>query len=82
MVKYGGHGLALNIDNIKLIRNRNGALNNITTNKEFKDKKNLRLVYQPQDIFIKADRSRITQVITNLLNNAVKFTKGGAYLLP
>ncbi|MDP9290688.1 MAG: HAMP domain-containing histidine kinase, partial [Thermoproteota archaeon] len=28
-------------------------------------------------IFIEADRNRLTQVISNLLNNAVKFTKDG-----
>ena len=30
-----------------------------------------------QDIFIEADKGRITQVISNLVNNAVKFTKIG-----
>jgi len=31
-----------------------------------------------QDIFIEADKGRITQVISNLVSNAVKFTKVGA----
>ena len=35
----------------------------------------IKLVYQPRDIFIEADKARITQVISNILNNAVKFTK-------
>jgi two-component system, OmpR family, sensor histidine kinase VicK len=30
------------------------------------------------NLFVKADRYRITQVISNLLNNAIKFTKEGA----
>ncbi|HYA84874.1 MAG TPA: HAMP domain-containing sensor histidine kinase [Candidatus Bathyarchaeia archaeon] len=30
-----------------------------------------------QDIFVKADKERITQVISNLLNNAIKFTEEG-----
>jgi two-component system, OmpR family, sensor histidine kinase VicK len=30
------------------------------------------------NLFVKADRYRITQVISNLLNNATKFTKEGA----
>lgn len=39
---------------------------------------NVRLVYQePKDIMVEADRARITQVISNLLNNSVKFTKKG-----
>ncbi len=35
----------------------------------------IKLVYQPRDIFIEADKARITQVISNILNNAVKFTE-------
>ena len=35
----------------------------------------IKLVYQPCDIFIEADKARITQVISNILNNAVKFTE-------
>jgi signal transduction histidine kinase len=35
----------------------------------------IKLLYQPYDIFIEADKSRITQVISNILNNAVKFTE-------
>ena len=35
----------------------------------------IKLVYQPRDIFIEADKTRITQVISNILNNAVKFTE-------
>ena len=35
----------------------------------------IKLVYQPREIFIEADKARITQVISNILNNAVKFTK-------
>jgi signal transduction histidine kinase len=35
----------------------------------------IKLAYQPRDIFIEADKARITQVIFNILNNAVKFTE-------
>jgi signal transduction histidine kinase len=35
----------------------------------------IKLVYQPRDIFIEADKSRIIQVISNILDNAVKFSK-------
>src|SRR6266704_5354766 len=41
--------------------------------KEYKDKIVLEFVYE-NDIFIEADRGRLNQVVSNLLNNAIKFT--------
>ena len=38
-----------------------------------KDGRLKNIIYEPQDIFIEADKDRITQVVCNLLNNAVKF---------
>ncbi len=35
----------------------------------------VKLEYHPRDIFVEADKARITQVISNLLNNAFKFTE-------
>lgn len=37
----------------------------------------VKLLYQPADIFVRADKGRITQVISNLLDNALKFTEEG-----
>jgi len=34
----------------------------------------IKLVYQPSDIFVEADKVRIAQVIHNILDNAVKFS--------
>src|SRR5215467_6046743 len=44
--------------------------------KEHKD--NLKLEFSnPEDVFIEADKGKINQVISNLLNNAIKFTREG-----
>jgi signal transduction histidine kinase len=41
------------------------------------DSKRVQIVYQPQDILLNADKGRIIQVISNLLSNAIEFTKDG-----
>jgi signal transduction histidine kinase len=48
--------------------------------KDPEKKENLKVRYEPRDgnIPIEADRNRMTQVISNLLNNAVKFTNEGS----
>jgi signal transduction histidine kinase len=38
------------------------------------DNINLNIVYEPKSIILKADKERISQVISNLLSNAIKFT--------
>jgi two-component system sensor histidine kinase VicK len=45
------------------------------------DKVKLSSYQSTQDIFVKADKERITQVISNLLNNAIKFTEEGIILI-
>jgi signal transduction histidine kinase len=42
-----------------------------------KGKNNVKITYKPQHLPVYADRNRITQVISNLLNNAQKFTSEG-----
>jgi signal transduction histidine kinase len=41
------------------------------------DDSNIKFEYNPRKIVVEADRMRISQVISNLLGNAVKFTKKG-----
>ena len=41
------------------------------------DEKKPKILYQPKDILLRADRIRISQVISNLLSNAIKFSPGG-----
>lgn len=48
--------------------------NNLLTVKGSKD---VRLYYEPKDILIVADKVRVGRVISNLLNNAIKFTSKG-----
>ncbi|MGC2426210.1 MAG: HAMP domain-containing sensor histidine kinase [Nitrososphaeraceae archaeon] len=45
---------------------------------EKEGKRDIKLLYEPrEDIFVEADRGRLNQVISNLISNAVKFTKEG-----
>ena len=52
------------------------TIDDIVLSKEFTSK-NLKLLYEPQDILLQGDKSRIAIVISNLLSNAVKFTPEG-----
>jgi signal transduction histidine kinase len=48
---------------------------------KIKNRKNIKLSYESQEkdaIIIEADRSRVCQVVYNLLNNAIKFTNEGS----
>ncbi|MGC2429072.1 MAG: HAMP domain-containing sensor histidine kinase [Nitrososphaeraceae archaeon] len=42
-----------------------------------KEKYEIKLLYDPKDIFLEADKLRLSRVISNLLNNANYFTKKG-----
>jgi signal transduction histidine kinase len=44
-------------------------------NKE--EEKRLKMLYEPKDILLKADRVRVSQVVSNLLSNAIKFAPVG-----
>ncbi len=44
-------------------------------------KANIKLVYNPQDILLLADKGRLLEVLSNLLSNAAKFTKEGSIVI-
>jgi signal transduction histidine kinase len=85
VTKIESHTLKLNKERFNLNDVLTNAINDITTNKDiFKNNKKKNLVklsllyqQQPQDIFVQADKASMTQVISNLISNAVKFTKEG-----
>jgi two-component system, OmpR family, sensor histidine kinase VicK len=60
-----------NLNNIVL-----NAMDDIVLSNDFSSK-NLQLLYEPREILLEADKSRIAEVISNLLNNAIKFTQKG-----
>src|SRR5215204_53784 len=46
-----------------------------------KGRKDVKLRYEPKDIFLVADKVRVGRVISNLLNNAIKFTASGEIII-
>ena len=61
--------------------NINGIILNILEEYEGRDDKkkdNVKIVFTPKDdFFVEADKGRVMQVISNLMNNAIKFTLKG-----
>ncbi|HYA85228.1 MAG TPA: ATP-binding protein, partial [Candidatus Bathyarchaeia archaeon] len=80
--KIEGKSLELNKEDFNLNDVVINAINDITLGKDFPKNGNIKLSYNPdRDISIKADKGRISQVISNLLNNAVEFTSEGTILV-
>jgi signal transduction histidine kinase len=85
VTKIESHSLNIKKEPFNLNDVITNVIDDIMTNRgspmgdQKKDSDVMKISYQPQHIFVEADKIRITQVISNLLNNAVKFTeeKGG-----
>jgi signal transduction histidine kinase len=57
-------------------------MDDMVSSKEFSNKiasalPRLQLSYEPRNILLQADKSRIAEVISNLLSNAITFTPEG-----
>jgi signal transduction histidine kinase len=74
VTRIEGHRLNLNREKFNLTEVIASA---IEDGKRRIDDSKIKIEYIPKNIMIEADRERITQVISNLLSNAFKFTKQG-----
>ncbi|MDP9290103.1 MAG: HAMP domain-containing histidine kinase [Thermoproteota archaeon] len=53
------------------------AIDDVILGKDLVNSSNVQLLYEPKDIVLEADKGRMTQVFSNLISNATKFTKKG-----
>ncbi|HEX5891640.1 MAG TPA: ATP-binding protein [Nitrososphaeraceae archaeon] len=86
VTKIESQSLKLNKERFNLNDVITNTIDDMILNRVFMNKKNnnnnddgdnIKLEYRPKNIFVEADRVRMTQVISNLLHNAIKFTKEG-----
>jgi signal transduction histidine kinase len=85
--KIESGALTLNIQTIDLdeaissviMDYRNNLVDAIRTENAKKEK--VRIKYEPKKLMVKGDRQRIQQVMSNLINNALRFTKEGAIIV-
>lgn len=62
-----------------IIDYRNNPLNVIRTENAKKEK--VKINYEPKKLMVRGDRERIQQVMLNLINNALRFTKEGEIIV-
>ena len=80
--------LRLNKERFDISKLVNDTINDFTNNFENTEKNIFKVVYSNDNdddkdgiIFVYADRDRIQEVISNLLNNAYKFTENGQIIV-
>ena len=80
--KIEGKSLELNKEEFNLNDVAINAIKHITLSTDFLKKERLTLSYNlDSDFRVKADKAKISQVISNLLNNAIEFTVEGTILV-
>jgi signal transduction histidine kinase len=82
VAKIEGRSLELKKEDFKVNDVVINAINDITLSRDFLKKESVSLSYRPdRDFLVNADKGRISQVISNLLNNAIEFTVEGTVLV-
>jgi two-component system, OmpR family, sensor histidine kinase VicK len=82
VTKIEGKSLELRKEDFDLNDVVINAINDVTLGRDFHKKEIVKLSFNPDsDILIEADKARISQVISNLLSNAIEFTVEGTILV-
>jgi signal transduction histidine kinase len=79
VTRIESHSLKLKKEEFNLKDVIVNCINDLTLNRQNnKQPGNVKILNELTDIFVEADKGRISQVISNLLSNALKFTKDGS----
>jgi two-component system sensor histidine kinase VicK len=78
VTKIESRSLHLKQEHFNLKHAITNTLNDTIVLSKSNKKKDMRFYYQPQDSFVEGDEGRISQVLHNLINNALKFSKEGS----